>query len=299
MRKEPKNSASIQLKNPEAVLIDGKQVLLAKVMHKKTEEEYIKQYQNAEKYFTKFRALSYLSLPYRDNEDGIPDHITKIFLDATKDKAWGIRDLAIENLKKYQGEKLNDALFSRLKEMAMTEEKSVVRAEVLYLLSEKYPNKATREFEENISAKSYLVSAEALNGYLKSGGGSKDLYLNQYINSEKQPYISVISEYFAANPTKDDLIWFEEKLNNKDLIGYDMLFNYTNFLKGLNDGPATNNGIEKIKKIAMNNEFPFWTKISAFQSLLNFENNKVAEAAMTEIKENETNERLKQFYMYF
>lgn len=287
------------MKKPEAVLFDGEQVLLAMVRHQKTQEEYIKQYELADKYFTKFRALNYLALPFKRAEKSMSDDICEVFLKATKDKAWGIRDLALQNLQTYEGEKHNDALYNRLKEMAFTEEKSTVRAEALYMLSEKYANKSTQAFEENIKHRSYSVSAEALNGYLKSGGGSKDLYLDEYINSDKQPYISVISDYLANNPKKENLMWFENRLEPGNEIGYDFLMNYASFLQNIEDVEIETKGIENIKNIALREDLPFWSKLGAFQALMTFEKNKVADAAMTEIKEKETNERLKQFYMYF
>lgn len=287
------------IKKPEALLFDGDQVLLAIIKHQKTEKEYINQYKLAHNYFTKFRALSYLGLPFDNTELGMSDNVCEVFLAATKDKAWGIRDLALQNLQNYKGTTHNDALYFRLKEMAMTEEKPVVRAEAIYMLAENYANKSAHEFEENIAHRSYSVSAEALNGYLKSEGTSKDMYLKQFIDSDKRAYISVISGYLAENPKKENLSWYDKKLADRSDISYDFLMNYASFLQNLDDTEIINSGIDQIKSIALDDNLQFWIKLGAFQSLLTFENNEKAENAMTEIKENEKNERLKQFYNYF
>ena len=285
-------------KKPQTVLFDGEQQLLALVRHKKTKEEYQKQYELSDKYFAKFRAISYLSLPFKNEDNPMDMETFKIMLAATKDKAWGIRDMALQELEGYEGEG-NDKLFLRLKEIALTEEKTIVRAQALYLLADKYATKATHEFEENITHRSYSVSAEALNGYLKSGGGAKENYLKQFIDSDKSAYISVISEHLTIDPKAENESWYDTRIQSRENITYDLLINYATFLQNLKNAEMTSAGIIKIKEICLDKNLVFWSKFGGFQALLTFENNKEAEAAMKQIKEQETDERLKQFYNYF
>ena len=282
---------------PEAILFDGEQQLLAIVKHIKTKEEYIRQYELSDKYFSKFRALTYLSFAHKSGE-AMAEDVYNTLLKATYDRAWGIRDLALIQLGDYDGEN-KDKLFLRLKEMAMTEKKATVRAQALYMLSEDFASKCVHEFEENITHLSYEVSAEALNGYLKSDGGAKERYLEEFIDSDKEAYISVISEYYANNAIKENEVWFDKHFNAKKNITYDLLMNYALFVQNIKDENSVSSGIQKIKNLALDKELSFWPKFGAFQALLTFTDNKEAEAAMKEIYEKETDERVKQFYNFF
>lgn len=286
------------LKTPQAVLLDGKQVLLAKIKHRKTNAEYVNQYQLSDQYFAKFRALTYLSFPFRDAEKQMDDTTFEVFIQAIQDSFWGIRDLSLQKLENYDGSG-NDRLFSILEKMAMTDEKSIVRAQAIYILAETFASRSAHIFEENISHRSYSVSAEALRGYLLSGGGSKDLYLKQFIDSDKPAYISVISEYLASNPDAKHVEWFSKKLDALENLSFDLLVNYASFLKALNNNELTAKGIEQIKQIGLNKDLPFWMKFGAYQALLVFDKNELAKNAIQEIVDAEEDERIKQMFQYF
>lgn len=284
--------------HPDAILFDGEQQLLAVVKHEKSAQEIVNQYKYANNYSARYKALSYFSIKEERDSTLNNNELLQMYIDALGDKAWGIRDMAISSLSDYTGER-KEEIYTKLKLIALQEANTLVRAQALYNLAESIPNKCLKEFEENINHKSYMVSAEALNGYLKSGGGSKNDFIQNFIDSDKEAYISVLAEYYSIDPKIENKEWYISKLEKQEAITYELIIFYSEFLEKLSDKEEVFQGIQLFKNIAIGKEYSFWQKFSAYQAIMVFEKNTDAEAALKFIKENETDERLKQYYEYF
>ena len=284
--------------SPQAIVFDGEQQMLGTINHKRTKNEIVEQYKKSKRALVRLKALSYFNT--KEENDTILNNqlIRNMYLEALEDENEDVRELAIIKLENYEGAD-KEKYFEKLKKVALTEKSVMVRAQALYVLSKNTPSEFKKIFENNLGHKSYTVSAEALNGYLKAKEAIDETLITEFINSDNEAYIAVIAEYYSEDYLKDHKEWYLSKINKSEEATYELIIFYAEYLDKRGKEKEVESGIEVLKQIALNNSYSFWQKISAFQGILIFEGNDLANNAIDEIKQTEKDEKLLQYYKYF
>lgn len=141
---------------PDLVNMDAEKMLLARVREEKPLEQWLFQYYHAPLYFDKFTALQYLT-----GESADPA-VQSTLLDALENKtSWAIRVGAV-HLAGLLSETNKEKAYQILKELALNDEKSLVRATAVEALSDLYGQKDNRAlFEKALQDKSPSVENAA------------------------------------------------------------------------------------------------------------------------------------------
>lgn len=201
---------------PQMVYLDPEHTLVGRVLFQKTKEEYIYQYYHAERIPARLNALEILTYsPDNDSTAVNPafdKDIRKVLIDATKDKFWRIRQLAVQKLYDYDGDdflEVERALQSRVQ----NDDRSYVRADAIIAMKGFQNAQNDKLFRQALNDTSYTVQAAALEAIFASRPADAAELARKYETSYNTAIFSAVAGYFAeeANPDKYD--WYVQHLN--------------------------------------------------------------------------------------
>lgn len=142
-------------KLPEVILVNADGVLLADVLETKTTKQYISQLKHASYYGHKKEALLELSKS-QDNKKAFT-----AIANAMSDPFYKVRKLAIENIN-LANKHTKRAVVDKIKRIAATDEKTVVRAAAIEILGKLTDPENIPIFNEALKSKSYSVLGKTL-----------------------------------------------------------------------------------------------------------------------------------------
>ncbi|HCN84660.1 MAG TPA: alanyl aminopeptidase, partial [Sphingobacteriaceae bacterium] len=116
---------------PQLVNVDAEKYILAEKNENKTLKQYIFQYENAPLFMDRFEAIT--ALKSLRKEESARTEIIKAF----KDKNWYIRQIALEFVSQLN-DKERESVYTQIKEMALNDPRSYVRAEAIKALKKSY-----------------------------------------------------------------------------------------------------------------------------------------------------------------
>jgi aminopeptidase N len=199
------------------VIFDNQQMLLAKVREEKTQEQYIFQFYNGERYRARRDALM-------NGTKGKGPQVQQLILDALNDPYWHIRQLAIEKAVKLEAENKTRGI-AIIKGMADSDSVSKVRSSALTFLAANTPAADLESTLVNRITKdrSYLVVTNALRNLGKSNP-DKAIELAKALENEKSSkMLSGIGQIYGSYAGKDAFPFFESSLKGNILQGFDQL----------------------------------------------------------------------------
>ena len=245
--------------DPALVLFDGEEQLLAEVNHEKTEEELRFQYAHADHYISRYRALEALL-----EKDLMKPENKQLFLRALNDSSYYIRRLALGAFDSYAGE---DKVLVEQKVAELAEdEKSLVRADALNILSTLNPNAYREQFRKGLEDPSYSVMAAAIQGYSQTEANDK-LELFEPLAEMKNPNIHLaLADYYILNEVENKYEWFREKLEEKQGSDLYYFLNYFGQYVSQLEGAQLQEGADLLAEYAENGK-AYYVRYSAFNAL--------------------------------
>lgn len=217
------------------IVVDEDRATLGKFKHDKPREWYIHQYYNAPTYIDRKEAVNYGSRLRTDEAN-------QMLLDALNDDFWAIRTLAISKLDRLGVDK-KEVVYTKLKELALTDKKSHVRSAALRDLATQYfkggNNEGVREVLihaiENDS--SYLVVSTGLTGLAK--GKESDvknvLAFAKQLESEQSGVLKAhLFSIYKDYGNSSNLDFMAKTLKSNSISGYNLIgavMNYSAFIK--------------------------------------------------------------------
>ncbi|MBB6611390.1 M1 family peptidase [Pontibacter sp. Tf4] len=271
---------------PELVLFDGEQQLLAVVEHNKSAEELRYQFYNSKQLIPEFEALTKLAEK--------PAQELKLIQDALSNDYWFIRSTALNALADYKPEN-NAALVSKVEQVAKTDKKGTVRADAVYLLAGWGGDKYKPLFEAALNDSSYHVVAAGIIAYAATGAEDAMQKLSRFEKEKNENVVTALSSYYAmqAGPEKYD--WFMNKIKQSKGSGlYYLLQSFSAYL-------ASNNETNKPETIALltnlaQNHNLYYVRMAAFQSLMVMSDQPGVAEKLQEIRAQEKDKRLIDMY---
>jgi aminopeptidase N len=248
----------------KSIVFDDQKMLLAKIREEKSADQFLFQYYNTTRYKARKEGLMF-------GTQGALVKTSKgqqLILDALNDKFWDIRLVAIEKAVKLKDENVGKAN-KLIRDLAMNDPNSTVRASALAYLSSKLENAeliavCSDRLEKD---RSYLVISAALKSL---GKIDPELALNKAKVLESEPsskMISGIAQLYGAHAKEDALPFFENALKGNILQGFDQLgvLNSLTFFN-VRQEPAT---IEKTFELYayMNETGGYYTKMFMSQNV--------------------------------
>jgi len=274
---------------PDLVLVDSEFLLIGEIEHDKTPKQYHFQFTRyAENVRARIDALDYF---LNDPNDSLSQIILK---KALNDPFWVIRDEALQVF-----EKDSTDLFIKneewIKELAMHDPSSLVKAEAIAVLASKERSKYIDIFQSNLYDSSYSVAGQALYAYLQSGIEDVDGVIEYFKDETNFNITSSLADYYIKNQVHDHFDWFSDKLNtyaSSDLWYFIKLFGMY-LLTAPED--QIKEGLKELEYIAVNHS-QFYNRLSAYQSLELFSDYEGVPEMLRQIKDKETDSRLRGYY---
>ena len=128
---------------PSLVVFDAEKQLLGEITFEKNVEELVFQYRNTEKFLSRYEAVTSFV------EHVANDTIRKVVFEAMDDPFWGIRQEAVAAFADYTGPD-QDKIVSKLKEMGLHDESSLVRADAIATLATLNPDEHKEVFKQDL-----------------------------------------------------------------------------------------------------------------------------------------------------
>lgn len=275
---------------PELVIFDGEEQLLAKTTHEKTEEELRYQYKFADHYLSRYEALEKLL----EGEMGAENRA--LFLAALDDESFYIRRLALSAFEEYEGAD-RPVIEQRIAQMVQ-DEKSLVRADVLSILASMNPNAYQEQFRKGLEDQSYSVIAAAIYGYNLTDAEDKQELFEQFTKMENPDVNLALADYYILNKVADRYEWFAALLQKKKAGDLYYFINYFGQYLSQQPEEVMQQGAERLQDLAMNHE-AYFVRYSAFNALALLENLPGQEQILRNIAEQEEDPRLQQAYSRF
>jgi len=268
---------------PELVLFDGETQLLGTVEHPKSPARLIYQLQHSDRLLAKLAAAEALQI--RLEQDPA---VKGALFAALADDQWQIRQVAADAFADYTGEDLA-TIADKLKNLALNDEKSLVRASAINALAGKVPPSF---FVKTMNDSSYTVLANSMYAYANAGGDEPAQLFEKYENSNNLLVVKALAEFYAYAQVPNKIDWYVDKMSRKS--GYELSYLFNNFGAYLLEQPekVRKQGINYLAEIARGNP-NHNTRVSAYAALQLFEG---IDDLKLSIREAEKDERVLQYY---
>lgn len=273
---------------PQVAIFDPEQVLLSVEDYDYSTQESIAEYYNGKSVVTRRRALWEVS-----RTEKLPE-VIQLYRDALSDPFWAIRELAIARLASYDSAAFAESK-TQIRQMALTDPKSAVRAEALEALSKKDPLDL-EVFKKCLKDTSYKASGIALKNYLNGDAADKLLVLKEFQKNENPYYLPYLAEYYEQNNPEGTNEWFVKSITKP--IGENvmsLLISYGKYLKKHGSTENQKAGILVLKEIGISSS-SLYQRFGAYSALKRMSGIEGVNDALREIKEKEKNPELKQAY---
>lgn len=279
-----------QASKPDLVSIDPEKLLVAEIGFEQTKPELAYQYEHSPYVLSRLEALEKML------EDSVAnDLLVTVLTKALDDSFWGIRQLAAQAFAGYSGEH-QAMLQEKLVAISTGDEKSLVREAAISTLSTLINANDFKEiYRSGLSDRSYAVNGAALLAYLSSDASDKEDLITKYTSEENIHLVLPVAEYYVQNSVADKYDWFQNKvtaLNGEQLfyfIGY-----FAEYLL-LTEPEDMTSGAKELEELARNHPI-FYIRFVSYRAMGLLEDMEGVAATRQDIKQNETDPRLKDAY---
>jgi aminopeptidase N len=268
---------------PDLVLFDAETQLLGVVEHPKTPERLMYQLRHSDKLLAKLAAAE--ALRERLAADAA---VRQALFAALANDHWQVRQAAADAFADYAGAD-SVQVADKLKNLALNDEKSLVRASAVNALAGKVPPSF---FLKTLNDSSYTVLANSMYAYANAGGEDPAAVFERFDGLDNLVVVKALAEYYAYAQVPDKLGWYLGKMARKS--GYELSYLFNNFGAYLLEQPAKvrNQGIDYLANIARTNP-NHNTRVNAYAALQLFEGIDDLKRA---IREAEQDERVLHYY---
>lgn len=286
---------------PQMVYLDPENTLVGRVLFKKSKEDYVYQYYHAERMPARLNALEILTyVPDNDStavSPALDKDIRKVLIDATKDKFWRVRQLAVQKLYDYDGDdflEVERALQSRVQ----NDERSYVKADAIIAMKGFQNAQNDKLFRQALSDTSYTVQAAALEAILASRPSDAAELAKKYESSFNTAIFSAVANYFAEEAAPERFDWFVQhlsKMSGGDL--YQVLGIFGTYL--VKSTPEIQlKSLPLLKKIATK-DAQWYVRFAGLQTLALLSDLKETKDIIKEVIAAEKDQRLQKVYQQY
>ncbi len=274
---------------PTMVKFDSESQLLAQLDEERTMEEIIFQFYHAQNYLQKYEALDLLQNKTTDFG------VSGLLRNALSDNFFAVRRTALDHLRGYRGPNIN-AVRTEVQHMATTDPSSVVRAQALVTLAA-FPNENyVTTFQAALRDSSYVVEAAAIDALAKLPTANSRTQVAALEDTPNSSLLVAIANYYAQRGAIDQYAWFLRRL--PDLTDTDLYTYLQAFGAFMVQVPVIerDKGVQTLEKLARTHA-QYIVRLGAYRGLLALVPSQPdLKSVLLDIKNKETDERLKAYY---
>jgi len=270
---------------PDLVLLEGDGVLLGRVSHDKSKEEWLTQLRVSEAFPARFTALQQLA-SYLDDPE-----VRKQMAMALTDPFWKMRQEAVFQLVNNASITPEKSIEAQIAELATTDAHPLVRGEALLALDKLAPVKYREAIHQALEDSSYAVVATAISLVGKDSPGEMSSITERFKEVSAGPVLAALGDYKGDHPNPQDLAWFTRNFERQSSAGvYALLPSFGKYLVR-SDRKVQQEGIRILSGLAK--EHPgVSVRYGAYQILSWFDDRPGVREMMEEIRKKERNLQL-------
>ncbi len=274
---------------PDLVYFDGETQLVGEVKHQRTMEKYIFQYKNSEKYLARLEAMSHLQDQVNEN-----DEVRNTVFGALNDEFWQIRQEAARALERYTGDTDKAKYIEKLKNMALNDKKSLVRAVVINSLAALDKGNSSI-FLQTMNDSSYTVLANSLYAYANTGGENIQNKVERFEKVDNFVIVRTLAEFYSYYNTEGKIDWYMSKMESRS--GGEMMYLLDYFTAYLTNQSALiqKRGANLLIGKAKNDPNPT-ARVSSYLALKKLEKVDDLKVILKQIIDGEKDKRALQYY---
>lgn len=274
---------------PSLVKFDSESQLLAQIDEDRTSDELIFQFDHARGYQQKAEVLELLQNKIAE----LP--VSALFRNALDDKFWAVRRTALDHLRRYRGPEAG-AVRQAVLHLATADPAPQVRAQALATLASFSGGNYGATYLGALSDSSYTVAAAALTMLAKTSGINALAQAAALDNTASSVLLVTLADYYARNGALDQYAWFLRRLPDvpeSDLYAY---------LQSLGTLMANIPPVERDRGRTLLEEYArhaprYEVRLGAYKGLVQLlPSTPALKATLQNIREKETDDRLKAFY---
>jgi aminopeptidase N len=244
---------------PQLVVFDSDHQLLAEIDHPRSIREYFHQYSFTDDFLPKYNALDTL---LKDLTDSLSFQVMQ---DALQDDFWFFRQMAVNALEDY--DQPNKAVIEeQLGKLAVSDEKSQVRADALNTLYSIFGEKYNHLYKEALNDSSYLVAGTAIYIYSSTSPQEMLKVSGQFDRYDNINIVVPLASLYIDRGGHEKYDWFVDKINSAKSETLWYLLQY--FGEYIMKAPelVQRRGIAVLERYARNH-MKNYVRLSAYQSL--------------------------------
>lgn len=223
---------------PDLINFDGDKILLTQKHENKTLNEYIYQYNYAKKYVDRREAIDYAI------ENKQQPGATAFLINALKDPFYELRDRVLKNLNSTD---LDAASLKTVENLAINDEKRVVRASAIDVLSSTNNSAYTNLYIAGTKDSSYSVAGASLSALALTDAPKSLSLLPEIKNDVKGRLKLAVQEVEALTKTDADFDEMTNKFAKASLMQKAAQYKtYLHYLANVNNTENFKKGIDKI-----------------------------------------------------
>ena len=277
---------------PDAVIFDPENLLLAEFNYQQTKDEIINQYRVATSAMTRYKALEKLL------EDTVDNKVVELFYEALEDPFWAVRQMAVNAFQGYPTEG-TDPLISKLRTIAKEDEKTLVRADAITILSSFENDEVNLPlYMEALNDSSYAVAGAGLTAYLQTEHPERTEVAEKFEQAQDIQLVIPVADYYALNHIAGKYSWFQGQLDrgNGEMLFY--LINYFGQYLTESELEEQLKGARYLENIGLNHS-TYYIRYSAFQSLGLLDGVEEITQMRKRVRDSETDPRLVEIYAQY
>lgn len=274
---------------PDVVIFDSERQLLGVINHPKTEMEYFTQFVKDGSLYSRIETLDSM---YSFEDKKLIDQIIRKSFD---DPYYMVRQYALEYL---MDEEIKLKKYEENVVKLLNDPSSHVRSYALMYLGTDGFEKYRAEFDRALNDSSYMVCAAGISQFTSN---EEQLPAEFLMNQQKVTNLNVVimlAEYYLYQEHKDSYEWFQNRMNGLD--GNTLFYFIQAYAEKLLEAPDEYRlaAVAQFEEVARNDS-NYMARYSAFQALVLLSDIDGVEIKLKEIRKNEKDERLIEYYERF
>ncbi|HEX8349255.1 MAG TPA: M1 family metallopeptidase [Hymenobacter sp.] len=274
---------------PALVKFDNGSQLLAQIDEERSTDELTFQFYHAQSYQQKSEVLDLLQNKTSEMA------VSSLMRNALNDKFWNIRRVALDHLRRYRGPE-PEGMRKDIQRIATNDANPRVRAQAINTLASFPDGNYTAIYGAAVGDSSALVAAAAIEVLAKKPDVNTRQQIAAIENTTSGPLIVAVANYYALNGSLDQYPWFLRRL--PDVAEADLYAYFQAFGTLMTHIPPVerDKGIKVLEDYARNAS-RYEIRLGAYRGLaLLMPTTPSLKATLQNIRERETDDRLKAFY---
>ena len=274
---------------PSLVKFDSESQLLAQFDEERTQDELMFQFYHAQGYQQKAEVLELLQNKTTELS------VSSLLRNALNDKFWSVRRIALDHLRRYRGPE-PAGMRKDIQRLATSDPNPRVRAQAIATLASFPDGSYGPIYGAAVRDSSALVAAAAVEVLAKKPDINSRQQVAALDNTSSSPLILAVASYYSLNGGLDQYPWFLRRL--PDVADADLYAFFQSFGTLMTHIPPVerDKGLRILEDYARNAP-RYEVRLGAYRGLaLLLPTTPTLKAVLQNIREKETDDRLKAFY---